>query len=129
MKMNILLIVQVIAGLLLITFGLNKFLHFIAMPMPSVEMKMFMKALHETGYIFPIIAILEILSGLSFIVNKYTAFTVLLIIPVMLNAFLAHAFLDPSGIAASLFIMIALMAILFKNKSSYKMIFNNKEII
>jgi len=82
-----------------------------------------MKALFMTGFIFPIVAAIQIIAGLSFIVNKFTAFTAILIMPVMINAFLAHLFLDPAGMGGSLFLVIAIIIVMIRYKNRYKEIF------
>jgi len=123
MKDKVLLAVQVIAGLMLVVFGLNKFLHFIPMGEPAAAMGAYLSALFATGFIFPLIAVIEIVAGLAFISNKYAALMVLFVMPVMLNAFLAHLFLDPAGIGGSAFIMIALFVIIARNIDRYKAIF------
>lgn len=122
MKTKILFAVQILVGILLLIFGLNKFLHFMANPPVSEEMGMFMMALAKTGYIFPIVGAIQVLSGLSFILNKFTALMAVVIVPVMLNAVLAHAFLDPSGIAGSLVILILVIVVMFKNKEAYSLV-------
>ncbi|MFK2822067.1 hypothetical protein ACH5BK_03695 [Arcobacter sp. YIC-80] len=122
MKTKILFAVQILVGILLLVFGLNKFLHFMANLPVSEEMGMFMMALAKTGYIFPIVGAIQVLSGLSFILNKFTALMAVVIVPVMLNAVLAHAFLDPSGIAGSLVILILVIVVMFKNKEAYSLV-------
>lgn len=123
MKNKIVLAVQILAGIMLVTFGLNKFLQFIPMPAPTPLMGEYMKALFMTGFIFPIIAVIQIIAGLSFILNKFTALMAILIMPVMINAFLAHLFLDPAGMGGSLFLVIAIIIVMVKYRDRYKEIF------
>ena len=115
--------IQVISGLMLVVFGSNKFFHFIDMAAPAAEMGAYLGALGETGFLFPLIAVIEIVSGLAFISNKFVSLMVLFITPVMINAFLAHLFLDPSGIAASAFILLAIISIIFRHLDQYAEIF------
>ena len=93
------------------------------MPPSNDVMSAFTYAVYNTGYIFPLMAFFMLLSGISFIINKYTALTVVLVTPFILNAFLAHVFLDMNGIAPSAFIVFALLIVMFKNKTSYALIF------
>jgi len=119
MKSKILLAVQILVGLGLIIFGLNKFLHFMANPPVSQEMGMFMGALAKTGYMFPLVGAIQFLAGLAFVLNRFVALMAIVIVPVMLNAMLAHAFLDPSGIGGSLVILLLIIVVMFKNKEAY----------
>ena len=113
------LIVRILLGAMLIVFGLNKFLQFMSMPPPAPEMGAFMGALFATGYIFPLIAVIEITTGILFLANKFTALAAILLFPVMLNAFLAHLFLDPAGIRAAALIISMNVFLFFAYKEKY----------
>lgn len=123
MKTKVFLGIQVIAGLLLIVFGSNGFLHFMPNPPVAQEMGEYMGALYKTGYIFPLVGAIEFLAGLSFVLNKFVPFMAIVIVPVMLNAFLAHVFLDPTGVITSALILLCIFVVIFKNKESYALIF------
>lgn len=120
MKNKIFLAIQVLAGVMLIVFGLNKFLHFIPMSQPVPEMGAFIGALIHTGYMFPLIASIEILAGLAFVTNKFVPLAAIIVIPVMLNAFLAHLFLEPAGIGGAAFILTAIILTMVHHKSAYQ---------
>ena len=113
------LIVRILLGAMLIFFGLNKFLQFMSMPPPAPEMGAYMGALFATGYIFPLIAVIEIATGALFLANKFTALAAIILFPVMLNAFLAHLFLDPAGIGAAAVIVSMNVFLFFVNKEKY----------
>jgi len=106
------LTVQILLGVILLVFGLNKFLQFMPNGEPMPEMGAFLGAIFTTGYLLPLIAVIEIGTGILFLINRYTALAAILLFPVMLNAFLAHLFLDPSGIGAAA-LVIAMNAFLF----------------
>ena len=99
-------IARVLLAAMVIIFGLNKFLMFIPMGEPQAEMGSFLGALMATGYMFPIVAIIEIVTGVAFLLNKFTALAAIVLFPVMLNAFLSHLFLDPAGIGGSLIVIL-----------------------
>ena len=60
------------------------------------------------------------LAGLSFLANKYTALMAVVLLPVMLNAFLAHLFLDPAGIGGAAVLVVFTILIMIENKAAYK---------
>ena len=122
MKEKVFLGLQLLAGLMLVVFGLNKFLHFITHPPMPVSMGLYMGALAKSGFIFPIVAVVEIIAGLAFLTNKYVSLMAVVLMPVMVNAFLAHLFLDPAGIGGSAFLMIVLIVIMIRNKDRYTQI-------
>ncbi len=123
MKTKLFLGTQIIAGLLLLLFGLNGFLQFMPMPPANTAMTEFTTAVYKTGYIFPLMAVFEIVVAISFLTNKYVPLMAVLIMPFMLNAFLAHIFLDMNGIAPSALIVIATIIVMIKNKESFSPIF------
>ena len=95
------------------------------MPMPEVTPQMgeYMCALLKVGFLFPIIAIIEIIAGISFILNKYAALFSIVVFPIMLNAFLAHLFLDPAGIGGAAVVTLALVIVMLRYKNRYIEIF------
>ena len=105
---------------MLVVFGSNKFLGFIDMQPGSLEMGAFMMALFQSGYLMKLVAVVEIVAGLSFLANKYVALMAVVLMPVMLNAFLVHLFLDPSGIAGATVLLVFTILIMLENKGRYK---------
>ena len=126
MKNKVFLGIQILAGLMLVVFGLNKFLNFIPMPPASAEMGAFMGALFATGYFMKLVAVVEIVAGLSFITNKFAALIAVVVIPVMLNATLAHLFLDPSGIGGAAILTLVIIIVMVHHKDAYSKILSSK---
>ena len=119
MKTKILMGIQVLAGLMLVIFGANKFLQFMSMPPPPEAMMAFMSALFATEYMFPLIAVIEIVAGLAFLANKYASLAALVVLPVMVNALLAHLFLDPSGLGGALMLTVFIILVMIRHKEDY----------
>ena len=65
MKSKIYLGARIVLGLIFFIFGLNFFFHFIAVPPPPEAGGKFLGALFETGYMFPIIKVLEVVGGVA----------------------------------------------------------------
>lgn len=119
MQTKIYMAVQIIAGLMLVVFGLNKFLGFLSMAAPSAEMGAFVGALFATGYLMKIVAVIEIVAGVAFLLNRYAALMAVVLMPVMLNAFLAHLFLDPAGMGGALMLTLFTIIIMVRHKDAY----------
>lgn len=117
------IVVQVLLGLMMIIFGLNKFIGFMPMPEAAEPAATFMGALIATGYIMPIVALVEIITGLLILFNKYQAISLVILFPVMLNAFLFHLFLDLSGIGGALMAMAMIIFLLFAQKDKFTQLF------
>lgn len=120
------LIVRILLGLILVIFGLNKFLQFMPMPAMPEAAGEFMGVLVKSGYIMPIVAIIEIAVGVLLLINKYQSLAIVVVFPVLLNAFLFHLFLDIAGIGGAAIAMAMNIFLFFANKESYKSLLNTK---
>lgn len=124
MQDKILMGTQVLVGLMLLILGLNGFLHFMPMGEGAPEaMGAYMGALFMTGYMFPLISVIKLVTALSFLSNKFAALTALFIMPVILNALLAHLFLDPAGMVPAAVVMILIISVMFRHKARYAELF------
>ena len=123
-------ILNVIYGLFLLIFGLNGFLNFFPLPEMTEEAGTFAGSLAQTGYIFPIVGALQVIVGILLTFNKFRPLALIVIFPIMLNAFLLHLFLDPAGIAGSLVAIILNVFLFIAHSESYKNLFQmNSKLI
>lgn len=119
MNSKVFLILRIIFALFLLTFGANKFLQF----MPTGEMPEaagnYFGALTSTKTV-TLVAIVEILAGLSLLLNKYAALMMLILMSVSVNAVLFHAMLAPDSIPGALVLLILNIVMLYAYKDKYK---------
>jgi putative oxidoreductase len=120
------LIVRILLGLMLVLFGLNKFLQFMPMPPMPEAAGVFMGALVKSGYLMVVVALVEIAAGVSLLINKYQPLALVIVFPVILNAFLFHLFLDLPGIGGAALAMAMNTFLFFANKESYKSLLKNQ---
>ncbi len=120
MKARILMVVSALFGLIMINGGLNKFFNYMPAPegMPQLAMKL-MGAFVESGYMFPLIALTEIVAGLMIILNKTRALGAIIIAPVTVNILLFHIFVAPEGMIVGIIIFLINCWIIFENKNKY----------
>lgn len=97
---------RLILGVFLLLAGTNKFFGFMSQPDFSQEAGQFMAALAETGYMFPMIGIVEIAVGAMLLAVATTPLALLLLAPLSVNIIAFHLFLDPSTIGAGAFVAI-----------------------
>lgn len=69
--------------------------------------------LAATGYIFPLIAVIQLGTGILLLIDKFTPMALVIVSPVMVNALLAHLFLHDIGGIAAAALVSALIAFLF----------------
>lgn len=117
MKEKVVLVVRILFGLMFVNAGLNKFLQYMPMPEMSEQGMALMEAFGDTAYMFPLIAITELLAGLMIISKKCTALGAVLLMPVTVNIFLFHAFLDPAGLVMAIVLLGINIYLLYSQKS------------
>jgi uncharacterized membrane protein YphA (DoxX/SURF4 family) len=116
-------IVRIFLGVVLVIFGANKFLHFIPLEAPTGSAGDFMNSLGATGYIFPVVGILEVIIGLLLLSKKWIAFALILLAPISINILLFHLFLDIPGLSVALLIVVFNSILIFKHWQQYKPLF------
>lgn len=121
MKKKVSTTARILLGLMLIVFGLNKFLMFIPMEPANENAGMVFGSLLIMG-VLPIVAILEIIGGIMLLINKKVALTLIILAPIAFNAVLFHATLDLPGIGGSLLFLVLTIILMVDHKEQYKSI-------
>ena len=67
-----------------------------------------------------LVGVVEIIAGLSLLLNKFGALLALILMSISVNAVLFHATLDQANIAPALVLLILNIATLFGYKDKYK---------
>lgn len=119
MNSKVFLVLRILLGLFVLVFGLNKFFHFIPMDAPAEDAGAYFGALTSTKTLM-LVAIVEIVSGLAIIFNKYGALMALILMSVSVNAVLFHATLDPANIMGALILLVLNILVLYGYKDKYK---------
>jgi hypothetical protein len=97
-------------------------------PMPE-KAQAFSGGLFGAGYFFPYMKVVEIASGISLLLNRYTAFFLLILFPISLNIFLFHTILAPAGMPIGLAIIILHLFLGFAYRKYYKSIFTAVPVV
>lgn len=123
MNSKLTMVLRILLGLILLVFGLNKFFHF--MPMPPMEGAPadFMGALGKTGYMFPLIALTEIIAGALLLLNKWKGLALLFAAIISVNAIVFHLVLFPAGIGFAAVVAILNTILIYANWSTFKTLF------
>ena len=118
MKTRIINIVQTLLGVFMITLGLNKFLVFIEIPNPPGDGGELMRIYITSGFL-KLVGILEVIGGLGLLANKFVPINLTLIIAIMFNATLFHAFHDLAGIGAAFLGLILSLVLVVARKERF----------
>ena len=124
MKQKITKIIQILLGSLLLLFGLNKGLNFISLPTPPESSFPFWTGLVTSSFMMPTVMFIEILVGLSLILNKWVKLSLLLMIPITYGFIMYHLFLDLNGIVLPIVLGVFHLYLIYVNRKSYKCLFN-----
>lgn len=107
MKNKILTGLCILFGLMMVNSGLNKFFNYMPMPEMSEEMMQIMGAFITVGWIFPLVAIIEIVGGVLIAIPKFRALGAVVILPVMVGIVIHHLVHDIAGVGVGL-VMLAI---------------------
>lgn len=116
---NVKLVIRILLGAGMVFFGLNKFFNWM-IPEVNAEMGTFMGALFSSGFLMELVAVVEIATGVMFLLNKYVPLSLIVLLPVLVIAFLSHLFLDPAGIPGAAMFLLFTILLMIWNKESYK---------
>jgi len=118
MKNKILMIVRIIFGIFLLYFGFDHFFNYIPFPEMAPEANAYFANLLSTGAM-QLVGVVEIVSALAFIFNKYGALMAVILMSVSVNALLFHISLDPEKIYGALILSILNIIMLYTYKNQY----------
>jgi len=119
------LIARILLGLIFTVFGLNGFLHFLPMPPMSGPPADFFGALFHTGYMIPLIFTAQVLGGVLLLAGLFVPFALLILAPVIVNIFLFHAFLAPSGLPMALIVIILELFLAWTYRGTFAPLFSS----
>lgn len=120
MKNKILFVISLLFGLMFINSGLNKFFNYMPMPkdMPADMMKV-VTAFMQIGWLMPLIAVVEIIGGLLFIIPRYRALGAIIIFPVMIGILLTHIINAPDALPIALVLFAINLWVIVENRNKY----------
>ncbi len=118
-------ILRVILALILVLFGLNKFIDFSFMPLPQLpeQASSFMSSLTASGYVLQLIGILEVFIGILLLFKKWVPFALLVLVPISFNILLFHLFLDIPRVLPAIIIVSINAILIYKYWKSYRPLF------
>lgn len=111
---------RIILGIILLVFGMNKLIPFLPPQNMSDEVMQAFGALMALKFVLPTVAIIEVLVGLSLLVNKYTSLALVILMPISYSIVAFHLALDPSGIMPAAFVALLNIGLLVINRASYR---------
>lgn len=103
------MLTRILLGLIFFVFGLNGFLNFIPQPPQPETAAAFFGGLFQTGYFLPFLKGCEVVCGILLLTNLYVPLALLVLSPIVVQIFLFHLFLAPSGLPVALVLVVAMV--------------------
>jgi putative oxidoreductase len=117
------LIARILLGLIFVVFGLNGFLLFIPMgPMPPGLAGQFSTVLMQSHYA-QVVSGFQLVCGGLLLVNRYVPLALTILGPVIVNIFLFHLLMAPSGLPLAIVVIILWGAVAFYHRQSFSGLF------
>ena len=102
-----LIIVRLLMGLLFLSGSLAYFFNALPQPEISGNTKLFMDGMLASGYLLPLIKVVEFVCGLAFVSGYFVPLALVVIAPVTVNILFFQLALDPSGLPVGIFLILA----------------------
>ena len=113
------LVARILLGLIFVVFSANYVLKFI--PIQANEAGgAFLGALGATGYMWPLIKIVEFVSGALLLAGAYVPLALVLLAPVVVNIVCYHVFLDTAGMPLTILILVLQVFLAWSYRDSFK---------
>ena len=119
------LVARILLGLMFLIFGLNGFLNFLHMPMPTGTAGQYMGVLFVTHYL-AVVFLIEVVGGVLLLAGQFVPLALVLLGPVIFNILLFHAFMNPAGAPPALLATVLWFIIFFGHRSAFAGIFAQK---
>jgi putative oxidoreductase len=109
-------------GLIFLVFGLNGFLHFLPMAPPPGLAGQFLGALFLSHFLV-VVFVLELVGAILLLANRYVPLALLLLGPVIVNIFLFHLFMQPSGLPIAFAVVVFWLLAFAGVRSAFRGVF------
>jgi uncharacterized membrane protein YphA (DoxX/SURF4 family) len=120
MKKIILFIVSLLAGLMFINAGLDKFFHYMPVPKDLPEKVVQAgAAFAQIGWLMPLVGTFEIIGGLLIIIPKTRALGAIIIVPILTGILLSNLNTMPSALPIVFALIAIILWIIIDNRKKY----------
>src|ERR1700692_3502049 len=120
---KVIVVARVLLGALFLMFGLNFFLHFLKMPMPTGDAGTYMGVLFMHHFLY-VVGALQVIGGLLLLVGRFVPLGLVLLGPVIVNILLYHLLLEPAGVAPGVTVTVLELFLLFAYRKSFRGLFD-----
>ncbi len=113
-------LLPVLLGVLMLVFGLNKYLHFLEDFSLRPAAQAFWDGLKGTGYFFEWLGAVEMLCGLLLLFPRTRLVGATVLLPIAVNIIVFHLFLAPEAIVFGLAVFLLDLQVLWANRAAFR---------
>ena len=111
---------RIVLGLIFVVFSANYVLHFVELPPPNEAAGAFMGALAATGYMFPVVKLVEFVGGALLLAGAYVPLALVLLAPIVVNIVLLHVLLDTGGLPLGILVLVLEVYLAWAYRDSFQ---------
>ena len=124
------IISRILLGFIYLVFGLDYFLHFIPYePHHTGKVAAFKAGLIGVGYFYPMIKSIQIVGGISLLIDQFAPFFAVVVFPISVNVFLYHTILVPSGWLMGVLLIVPNLFLGYAYRKYYRGMFVRKPLL
>ena len=120
------MLARVLLGLIFAVFGVVGLFELGPQPEMGEEAGAFMGAVMDTGYLWPVIKVTEIVCGVLLILGIFVPLALVVLAPVVLNILLFHIFLAPEGVAIGIAAVVLGLYVAHQHRESFSAVLQRK---
>lgn len=120
------MVARYLLALILGVFGVDKFVHFLPKPVEdsvAPEAWNYLGALGASGFIFPLIGVVFVVSAVLLVANRAVGFALVIVAPIVVNILMYHVMLDPATIGPGALLAVLLAVLAWMRMDSFRPLF------
>jgi uncharacterized membrane protein YphA (DoxX/SURF4 family) len=125
MKITV-IIVRILMGLMFAFASIAFFFKLFDAPEQTGSVKIFNDGIEASGYLMPTVKVFELLCAIAFLSGRFVPLATVVILPIILNILLFHAFLQPSGLPIAVLLLIGDLFLAYYYRDKYKSMLASK---
>lgn len=117
------IILRTLMGLLFLFASVTWLFDLITPPEQTGVAKTFTDGLEASGYIMPVVKVLELLCGIAFVTGRFVPLASVLIAPIIVNIVGVGIFVEPVGLPMGIFVAVVNALVAWRNRDRYRPLF------
>ena len=124
MRSKIVMVLSIVFGIFMANSGLKKFTSHMPTPEFADSGVSLMTAMGNSGWLIPLIALIEIGAGIMLIIGRTRPLGAIMMLPITTGIMLFHMISEPSGMIIGLAVFLLNAFLIFENREKYMPMIN-----